>query len=326
MPSALRRCGTKTSSEISTVASIRTIRREGKSLVLKRLGSRVLRWLEGELAAWLPALPLLALVSVFLLAPTLALIVDSIRGQTGSWTLQFWQDTLQSRGSQRAIITSLKLGLICATLSLSVGGPLAWTISRMRTGRRAFWLALLNVAANFGGVGLAFGYIAALGSYGMVTLALQKLGVRFIPPEPGSIAGLVIAYEYTNIPLFVLLTLPAMAVLRKEWMEAASVSAASTWQFWRHIGLPVLSPFLAAGWLLILTWSIGIYGLAYAMGSGASQVGKLRLITLQIGLTLNTGAGREERAAVLAVALMVIATMGLAIYRIMLRRALRWFV
>lgn len=287
---------------------------------------RAAGWLEEGLVAWLPALPLLILVGALLVAPTVAMVIESLRGQTGTWTLDFWRDTFQSRGSRLAIVTSLKLGVICASLSLLVGGPLAWTISRMVAAKRSLWLALLNVAANFGGIGLAFGYIAALGTYGMVTLTLAKLGLAVNPPEPGSITGLAIAYEYTNIPLFVLLTLPAMAIVRKDWFEAAAVSAASGWQFWRHVGLPVLAPFLAAGWLLIFTWSIGIYGIAYAMGSGASQVGKLRLITLQIGLTLNTGAGKEERAAVLAVVLLIIAVVSLAIYRLMLRWAVRWFV
>jgi hypothetical protein len=43
-------------------------------------------------------------------------------------------------------------------------------------------------------------------------------------------------------------------------------------------------------------------------------------------LTLNTGAGKEERAMVLACVLLIFATVSLATYRLMLRRALRWFV
>jgi putative spermidine/putrescine transport system permease protein len=123
----------------------------------------------------------------------------------------------------------------------------------------------------------------------------------------------------------VLLTLPAMSILRTDWMEAAETCSASRLQFWRYIGLPVLAPFLASGAILIFTWSIGLYGLAYALGRTASTTGELRLITLQIGLTLNTGAGKEERAYVLAVVLLVLATASLLVYRFMLKRALRWF-
>jgi putative spermidine/putrescine transport system permease protein len=268
----------------------------------------------------------LLLAGALLVAPTVELIVRSFHNSETGWTLDFWRDTLRSNGGKQAIRTSLKIGLICATLSLIVGGPLAWLISRMLTFKRSVWLALLNVAANFGGVGLAFGYIAALGSFGMVTLFIKDVGIPFHPPQMGTITSLILAYEYTNVPLFVLLTLPAMGILRDEWLEAAEVARATRLQFWRYIGLPVLTPFLAAGWLLIFTWSIGIYGLAYAMAGTASQTGRLRLITIQIGLNLNTGAGREERSFVLAVVLLLFATVTLVAYRLILRWALRWFV
>jgi putative spermidine/putrescine transport system permease protein len=159
----------------------------------------------------------------------------------------------------------------------------------------------------------------------MVTLALQDIGIPWIPPEIGSFTSLVMAYSYTNIPLFVLLTLPAMGILRQEWLEAAEVCAASRGQFWRFVGLPILAPFLAAGFLLIFTWSIGLYGIAYALGGTASSTGQLRLITLQIGFNLNTGVGSEERSYVLAVVLLLVATAALLGYRAVMKRALRWF-
>jgi putative spermidine/putrescine transport system permease protein len=276
--------------------------------------------------AWLPALPLIALAAVFLLAPVAQIVLQSFGWQSSGWTLAYWRDTLTSRGSKLAIKTSIELAVVCATIALVVGGPLSWLLSRMIRVRRSAMLALLNVAANFGGIGLAFGYIATLGSFGMVTLALRNINIPFNPPEMGTVASLVLGYSYTNVPLFALLTMPAMSILRTEWMEAAEVSAATRWQFWRYVGLPILTPFLAAGWLLIFTWSIGIYGLALALGGSASSTGELRLITLQIGLTLNTGAGREERAMVLACILLGLAAISLLLYRLLLRRATRWFV
>jgi putative spermidine/putrescine transport system permease protein len=279
----------------------------------------------GGLAAWLPAVPLLALAAAMLVVPTIALILGSF-GIPGGATLDYWIDTLQSNGGRAAISTSVRLGLVCALMALLIGSPLAWFISRMITARRSVWLALMNVAANFGGIGLAFAYMAALGTYGMVTLAVQDVGIPWVPPEIGSFTSLVMAYSYTNVPLFVLLTLPAMSILRQEWLEAAEVCAASRWQFWRFVGMPVLSPFLAAGFLLIFTWSIGLYGIAFALGGTAATTGKLRLITLQIGLNLNTGVGKEERSYVLAVVLLLLATGALLLYRATMKRALRWFV
>jgi putative spermidine/putrescine transport system permease protein len=258
-----------------------------------------------------------------LVAPTVMILAQSLRSEAGHWTLQAWSETLQRRGDQRAIVTSIGLGLVCATISLLVGAPLGWFLSRMVARWRASWLSLLNVSANFGGIGLAFGFTAALGTYGMVTLLLQEIGLGASPPSPASFLGLVIGYVYTNVPLFVLLTLPAMGVVQRDVMEAGAVLGATRWQFWRFLGLPVLMPFLAAGWLLIFTWSIGIYGLAYAL-AGSSATGQLRLMTLQIGLALNSAAGSQERAAVMAALLLLIATVSHCVYRLTVRKALQW--
>jgi putative spermidine/putrescine transport system permease protein len=215
------------------------------------------------------------------------------------------------------------LGVTCATIATMIGAPMAWLISRMFPRSRAGWLALLNVAANFGGIGLAFAYIAVLGTQGMITLGLQGAGLGFVPPRPSSFIGLTAAYSYTNVPLFVLLTIPAMGILRAEWWEAAQTASATRWQFWRMIGIPVLTPFIAGGWLLIFTWSIGIYGIAYGLAGGGGAAA-IALITLQIGNILGTDVFGAGRAAVLAVLLMAMATASLVIYRWLLRRALRW--
>ena len=271
---------------------------------------------------WSLALPLIALVTALLVAPAAQLIVASVTGPDGL-TLEHWQRSLSNRNDQSALLTSLTLGALVATLSTLIGGPVAWLLSRMPAPRRAGWLALLNVAANFSGIGLGFAFLATMGSVGMVTLTLRSLGAPFEPPSPASFAGLVLAYLYTNVPLFVLLTIPAMAAVRDDWWEAAQTAASTRGRFWREVALPVLTPFLAAGWLLIFTWSIGIYGIAFALaGSGGAT--DVRLLTLQIGLILQSSVFGQERAYVLAVELMAVASMSLIAYRVLVRRAVRW--
>jgi len=284
------------------------------------IGSRV----RAPIAAWGPALPLIALVLFCLVAPALVLVAQTFSTPQGIG-LSLWTKVLGQPVNQRAIVTSIELALASATISTLVGAPIAWLITRMFPGRRAFWLGLLNVAANFGGIGVAFAYVATLGTVGMLTLIIQGIGLNFVPPPEASFIALLMAYEYTNIPLFVLLTIPAMGILRDDWWEAAQTASATRRQFWRRIGAPILFPFVAAGFLLIFTWSIGIYGIAYGM-AGQSGATPVLLITLQIGTALEGDVLLgPARAGILAVVLMAIAVVSLLIYRTLLRRALRWF-
>jgi ABC-type spermidine/putrescine transport system permease subunit II len=279
-------------------------------------------WLH-RLADWAPALPIITVLCVMLVLPIVALLARSFMPADGLG-LSAWSRVLDQPINRRAIATSLELALVCAATSVIVGTPLAWLISRMVASHRAAWIGLLNVSAHFGGIGLAFAYVATLGSFGMVTLLLRGLGATFDPPARDSFLALVITYEHANIPLYVLLIVPAMAMLRDEWAEAAAASAATRLQFWRRIGLPILAPFIAAGFVLSFTWSIGIFGIAYAL-AGQSAALPIQLITLQIGQSLADDAIRgPERAAVLSVILMLLAALALVAYRALLARGARW--
>jgi putative spermidine/putrescine transport system permease protein len=276
------------------------------------------------LSSWLGALPLLAVVGLFLVAPIAVLLARSFIAADG-FTLDVWSGLLASPQTRRALLTSISLGATCAVTSTLIGTPLAWLVSRLAARPRAAWLGILNVAAHFGGIGLAFAYVITFGAFGMVTLLLHGLGVDFQPPARDSFAALVITYEYANVPLFVLLALPAMGIVRDEWSEAAQVSSATRWQFWRRVGLPLLAPFILGGALLSFTWAIGIYGIAYAL-AGASPTVPTRLLTLQIGQTLADDAVTgSARAGALSVLLILLAVFALAVYRVLVRRGLRWF-
>jgi putative spermidine/putrescine transport system permease protein len=259
-----------------------------------------------------------------LVAPVIALLIQSFLSDEGTLTLANWVEILTSRLNRRAILTSLLLGASSATTSLLIGAPIAWFVSRMLPTGRSLWLSMLNMATNFSGIGLAFGFVAILGSFGMVTLAFKDLGLPFVPPAPNTFWGLLLAYDYTNIPLFILLTIPGMGILRNDWWEAAQTCGATQGKFWRAIGIPILTPFLGAGWLLIFTWSIGLYGIPFALaGNGATR--KVALITLQIGDILQANVSGQGGAAVLAIILLMIAAIALFTYRWTIRRAAKWF-
>ena len=132
----------------------------------------------------------------------------------------------------------------------------------------------------------------------------------------------MLAYEYSTVPLFVLLSLPAMALLRDEWWEAAQTSAATRLQFWRHVGWPILRPFLLADWLLIFTWSAGMYGVPVALEG--DRPAAYRLVTVEMYRSLFGSLFGERRMPVFAVSLMALAVVSLLLYRLITRSGNRW--
>ena len=185
---------------------------------------------------WLPALPLLVLAAMMLVAPTIALIVGSFgiprtldarllarhvpeqwRSERDSDQRPTWaRDAPRSRSSSAA---------------RSPGSFRGWSLPGARSGWRCSTSRPILAASGWPSATWRRSAPSAWSRSRCRTSASPGY-----PPEIGSFTSLVMAYEYTNIPLFVLLTLPAMGILRQEWLEAAEVCAASRWQFWRYVG------------------------------------------------------------------------------------------
>jgi putative spermidine/putrescine transport system permease protein len=277
----------------------------------------------GLIHDWAVALPFVAAVAWLLIGPAANLVLDSLRDPAGGLTLLNWRDVIANGLTRRAIVSSILVGVTVASLSTIIGVPLAWCISRLKIGSRSVAAAALNVAANIPATSLVFGFAAAFGGAGMVTLALRTVWAEAPALNIYGPTGLVFVFLYFHVPLFVLLVLPAMGAVTEELWEASNVCGASPLRFWLRVGLPVLTPFILAGWILMFVWAIGQYGVPLALGGGE---GAMNLMTLRIGdlIQFVGSTNRFERAACLSLCLIILSIAALWFYRSLLRRALRW--
>ena len=226
--------------------------------------------------AWIGVAPFFLFAVLFLILPTAFLVVGAFQTADGAFTLQNLADLTQPSivaaywiSIQISAASALGGALIGALLAYAaVGGGLpAWI--------RPTLLTFSGVASNFAGVPLAFAFLATLGRTGLVTWALATwagfnlyaTGFNLL-----SFVGLTLTYLYFQIPLMVLILTPALDGLKREWREAASNLGASTFQYWRYIGLPVLWPSLMGSTLLLFANSFGAVATAYALTGSSLNI------------------------------------------------------
>ena len=129
--------------------------------------------------------------------------------------------------------------------------------------------------ANFGGVPLAFLFIATLSTTGVVTGLDQGHLRRSTSGDHGftlyTAYGVFFVYMYFQIPLMVLVILPALEGLRPAWREAAQNMGAGTWQYWRYVGGPVLFPSFLGCLLLLFGSAFSAYATAEALTGGTDR-------------------------------------------------------
>ncbi len=230
--------------------------------------------------AWLGLVPFFVFGLAFEFLPLITVIESSLTSK-GVLTLDFYRQALDPL-FLRSFGNSIKLSAMTAGLGVVLGTLVAYGIitTRNRFVQNAL-TALSDVTTNFGGAPLAFAFIVILGSTGIITLLLKEVGISLYPNfRIYSISGLTIAYLYFQLPLMILLVIPSLHGLKREWREAALNLGASTFRYWLEIALPILFPALASGFLLLFANSFGAYATAWTLTGSDVDLITIRIAAL----------------------------------------------
>jgi putative spermidine/putrescine transport system permease protein len=273
---------------------------------------------------FLAVAPFALFAVLFLLLPMSYLIIQAFQAEDGSVTLNNLAGLATPRIAS-AFWYSIRVSAASAALGAFVGLLMALAIIR---GRLPGWIrntvmTFSGVASNFAGIPLAFAFLATLGRVGLVTILAKALfGIDLYRSGFNLLSfwGLVLVYLYFQIPLMILIIAPAINGLKKEWSEAAATLGASTWQFWRYVGLPVLWPNLLGTLSLLFANAFGAVATAYALSTSAFNIVPILLFAQIRGDVL----GDRGLGAALALGMIIVTALANVIYLIVRVRAERW--
>jgi putative spermidine/putrescine transport system permease protein len=273
---------------------------------------------------WAGVLPFFAYTAVFLLFPTVELMVKSFKGSSGQFT---WANVSQlfQGDFASAYVTSIEVSAITAVAGGLLGLFIAYAAvhGRLPAFIRPLLSTFSGVAANFAGIPLAFAFIATLGPTGVITSVLNGAGFHIYNHGFSifSITGLSLTYVYFQFPLMILIISPSLEGLRAEWREAAQNLGATPAQYWRHVGLPILLPALLGATVLLFGNAFSAYATPYALSGGY-----INLVPVRIGAILsgNVIVPNPQLGDALAFGMIVIVAAAVSVYVLLQRRAAKW--
>ncbi|AZN96226.1 ABC transporter permease subunit [Mesorhizobium sp. M9A.F.Ca.ET.002.03.1.2] len=250
---------------------------------------------------WLGVAPFFIFAIMFLILPTLYLVLGAFQNATGTFTfdnivgifdppnlsnyIQCQYDSWISwaDGNCRlptilaAYWISIKISLASSLIGAFAGLAIAIAIVRggLPNWIRSATLTFSGVASNFAGVPLAFAFLATLGRLGLVTVILNTVFGLNIYAHGFNILsfwGLTLTYVYFQIPLMVVIITPAIDGLKKEWGEAAATLGATTAQYWRMVVIPVIWPSFLGTVILLFANAFGAIATAYALTGSSLNI------------------------------------------------------
>lgn len=171
---------------------------------------------------------------------------------------------------------------------------------------------------------LAFAFIAAIGTQGLITVWLRDtFGVDIFANGVWlyQVPGLLPVYIYFQVPLMIITFMPALEGLKTQWAEANATLGGTRWTYWSRIAIPVLLPSFLGSLLLLFANAFSSYATAAALISQGSQI-----VTLQIrsALVSETVLGRENMAGALALGMIVVMVIVMWGYSVLQSRTSRW--
>jgi iron(III) transport system permease protein len=234
---------------------------------------------------------------IAILAPYSTLIAVSF---SKSWGLEFWKNLtlanykfilLEYNVTQRAILNSLMLATVAATLAVFLGVVMGWIDLRTRIPGRKI---------------LDYASLIPLGLPGIVVaVALIQFWLAMPIALYGTLTILLLAYVGRYLPLGVRAANASLRQVDPSLEESAQILGASWTTTLREVTLPLIRPGLFAGWLLVFVPVIQELSASILLFSSSS-------ITLAVAVYNLYETGYIEPVAALAMVNMAI--IGVAIW------------
>ncbi|MCW4386436.1 ABC transporter permease [Salinibacterium sp. SYSU T00001] len=278
-------------------------------------------------AGWAPLglAPFAVYILLFLVAPTVVALATGLFDGEGRFT----PSTLAALAEPvvvDAFVSSFWVSALTALAGAVIGALVCFALLGVRGdgALRSVVDAASGVLAQFGGVMLAFAFIATIGIQGLVTRwLLDAFGVDIFADGVWlyQVPGLLLPYLYFQVPLMVITFMPAMEGLRPQWAEAAATLGCSRAGFWLRVGAPILAPAFLGSLLLLFANAFSSYATAAALISQGAQIVPLQI---RAALVSETVLGRENVAGALAVGMVVVMVLVMGAYSLLQRRTERW--
>ena len=250
----------------------------------------------------------MALLTIFLLVvyPMGSIFLASLRDPyTNELTTANYTALFTTPFYWRCLTNSLSMGFAAAFFSVVIGVPFAYFTSRFvmpftTTFRTVATLPL--VLPSFIG---AQAWLLLLGKSGIITTFLAPVFSIFGMEQPSIYGwhGVVLVFTMSYFPFVVLMVTAAINSVDSSLEEAALNLGSSPWRVFHTVTLPVITPAIASGALMVFCMSVENFGVpsiiggdykvlseqAYAefineMGGNPSMAGSLSIVLVLITL------------------------------------------
>ena len=212
------------------------------------------------------SLVFVALLALLVLLPMGWLVATSLRDDGGQFTLQHYRQFFTDPSFLKPLFTTLWTSAAVGVISVVVAGPMAWLVSRTDLpAKRMFRVLILAsfVTPPFLG---AFAWVLLGGpNAGILNQWYYALfGLKPFEAQPlvniFSLGGLVFVISLYTFPYVFTFVANSLDLIPGDLEEASAILGMPPWRTAVNVTLPLVTPALAAGFLVAFLQSMTLFG------------------------------------------------------------------
>ncbi|HEU5319741.1 MAG TPA: iron ABC transporter permease [Methylomirabilota bacterium] len=202
-----------------------------------------------------------AALLVLVVLPLTFLVWGSVAAE-GRLTVAHFREAFGSRLYTQALWNSLVLGGWTAVLSVGLGLPLAWAVSRTNTPAKRFIHLTAVVSYVTPPFLTAIAFVNLFGpNAGLVNRFVREvLGAPALTFNVFSMSGLVLVTTLHTFPFVYLLAASALESMDASMEESAQILGAGRWRTAAAVTAPLVAPAVLSGALVAFVNAIALFG------------------------------------------------------------------
>jgi putative spermidine/putrescine transport system permease protein len=229
--------------------------------------------------SWFLIAPPFAMAAIFFVAPVVYLFWVSLHVPSSSelygpaLTLQNYVAVLGDSFYLEIIRRTLGVAAVILAASLVIGYPVAYFVALQPPRRRMLVMLLLLFPLMVSNVVRAYGWVALLARRGVVNTALGEMGVIDAPLDLlYTTQAVVVGLMTILLPYMVISIANTLAALDRRYEEAAQSLGAGPLRTFFHVTLPLSTPGIASGTLLVFLLTLSAYVTITLLGGPRSKL------------------------------------------------------
>ena len=217
---------------------------------------------------WTSITLIIALVfALFLVYPLLSLFLSSFKNpETGAWTLDNFLKFFSRKYYYQALGNSFLVTICVTILTICLGTPMAYFMSVYKIKGKTFLQILIIIYMMSPAFIGAYSWILLLGRSGVITKFFANFGIT--TPTIYGFGGILLVFTLKLYPFIFMYVSGALSKIDVSLMEAAESLGCSPFKKVATIAIPLITPTILAGALLVFMNALADFGTPMLIGEG----------------------------------------------------------